>query len=77
MHDYRHDVTKFRLTQQYKYNVGIKFLELYQIFGINITRHFLMRYLIVLQSGETLKFFVLKKYLKSKTFLIFLIAYKE
>ncbi len=46
MHDYRHNVTKFRFTQQYKYNVGIKFLELYQIFGINITRHFLMRYLI-------------------------------
>jgi hypothetical protein len=61
MHDYRHNVTKFRFTQQYKYNVGIKFLELYQIFGINITRHFLMsmRYLIVLQSDETGSFEIL------------------
>lgn len=60
MHDYRHNVTKFRFTQQYKYNVGIKFLELYQIFGINITRHFLMRYLIVLQSDETGSFEILR-----------------
>ncbi len=62
MHDYRHNVTKFRFTQQYKYNVGIKFLELYQIFGFNITRHFLMsmRYLIVLQSDETGSFEILR-----------------
>jgi len=59
MHDYRHNVTKFRFTQQYRYNVGIKFLELYQIFGNNITRHFLMRYLIALQSDETGSFEIL------------------